>query len=41
MKSVIFSVRGLEPDCRYYAVADGRTQEVVAVVEAEHEPGAR
>lgn len=41
MKATICSVRGLEPNCRYYLVADGRTQEVVAVVEAEHELEAR
>lgn len=41
MKATICSVRGLEPTCRFYAVADGRAHEVVAVVEAEHEPEAR
>lgn len=41
MKAATSSMLGLEPSCRYYVVTDVRTQQVVAVVEAEREPEAR
>lgn len=41
MKAAASSMLGSEPNCRYYVVTDVRTQQVVAVVEAEREPEAR
>ena len=41
MNATICSLRQLEPNCKYYVVANARTREIVTVVEAEHEFEAR